>query len=58
MQNMPTREKLSDLTRVLTAIHAFCPEGVRRLAFCPKVKSWRGLGGDGKRIAGAFAKVS
>lgn len=61
MQDMPAREQLGDLTRILIAIPStVCLDhsiiGIVRLI---EIKSWRGFCGDGKRIAaGAFAKVS
>lgn len=67
MQNMTTGEQLGDLTSILIAI---LPASLdqssivgsvlvpRRRLFTSKVRSWHGLWGDGKRIAGAFAKVS
>lgn len=62
MQDMPAREQLGDLTSILiSTISSSIRLGQSSIVgtiMYSEVRTWHGLCGNGKRIAGAFAKVS
>lgn len=50
---------MSNIIGILTAIQARClGQSLPRAGLDIEVRSWRGLGGDGRRIAGVSAKVA
>ena len=61
MQDMPAREQLGDMTSILIITISSSLRLDQSLVGTVKyseVRTWLGLCGNGKRIAGAFAKVS
>jgi hypothetical protein len=59
VEDVAAGKQLRDQINILIAMDALWDgRSIRCLAIGFKVRSWHGIGGDGKRIAGAFAKVS